>query len=66
MGTKPSAASVDFLWIDDAWVTGYLARDLGITHLDFNEVNLGKLLKHTQCKISSDCAKFQCLASSEL
>ena len=25
---------VNFLWIDDVWVTGYLAEKVGITHID--------------------------------
>ena len=28
------AQNVKFFWIDDVWVTGYLAQDLNITHLD--------------------------------
>jgi hypothetical protein len=29
-----AATRVSFFWIDDAWVTGYIARHLNITHLD--------------------------------
>ena len=29
-----AATRLKFLWIDDAWVTGYIAGDLNITHLD--------------------------------
>ena len=29
-----AATRLKFFWIDDAWVTGYIAEDLNITHLD--------------------------------
>ena len=29
-----AATRLKFFWIDDAWVTGYIAGDLNITHLD--------------------------------
>ena len=29
-----AATRLKFFWIDDAWVTGYIAEDLKITHLD--------------------------------
>ena len=32
-----AATRLKFLWIDDAWVTGYIARDLNITHLDIRQ-----------------------------
>ena len=32
-----AAQKVPFLWIDDAWVTGYLARYLNITHQDISK-----------------------------
>ena len=32
-----------FFWIDDVWVTGFLAADLNITHLDMIEVSTSGL-----------------------
>ena len=32
-----------FFWIDDVWVTGFLAGDLNITHLDMIEVQIREL-----------------------
>ena len=32
-----AATRLKFFWIDDAWVTGYIARDLNITHLDIRQ-----------------------------
>ena len=48
-----AATRLKFLWIDDAWVTGYIAGDLNITHLDMMKywtMNKGQLLlyKSTQ------------------
>ena len=42
-----AATRLKFLWIDDAWVTGYIAGDLNITHLDMMKywtMNKGQLL----------------------
>ena len=42
-----AATSVKFFWIDDVWVTGYLAQHLNIQHLDMVKywtMNKGKLL----------------------
>ena len=48
-----AATRLKFFWIDDAWVTGYIAEDLNITHLDMMKywtMNKGQLLlyKSTQ------------------
>ena len=32
-----AATRVKFFWIDDVWVTGYIARHLNITHLDISK-----------------------------
>lgn len=32
------AAQVPVFWIDDVWVTGFLAKDLAITHLELNSL----------------------------
>ena len=42
-----AATNLKFFWIDDAWVTGYIAGDLNITHLDMMKywtMNKGQLL----------------------
>ena len=42
-----AATRVKFFWIDDVWVTGYIARHLDITHLDiikFWTMNKAQLL----------------------
>ena len=42
-----AATRLKFLWIDYAWVTGYIAWDLNITHLDMMKywtMNKGQLL----------------------
>ena len=31
------ARTARFFWIDDVWVTGYLARELGIEHQDLSK-----------------------------
>ena len=42
-----AATRLRFFWIDDVWVTGYIARDLNITHIDMMKywtMNKGQLL----------------------
>ena len=42
-----AATSVKFFWIDDVWVTGYIAKHLNISHQDIGTIwtmNKGQLL----------------------
>ena len=38
-----AATGAKYFWIDDVWVTGFLAGDLNITHLDMIEVQIRAL-----------------------